>query len=150
MNTQPHRINPTVGAEYYRTFQVEAPVSTHTRRATCEETQCEQYLRGWRMKLDLTTELGQKQGYYIKHQSGRSYKIIGQADGLVEFEFAANQPCFREHRVRLERPEVYRVKGGDHRGNPLKTPTRVHKRPEFWLEEFQDNQDKINRVIEKG
>lgn len=145
-----NRVQPRLDPQHFQTFQVTAPISTHTRVATCEEVECDMYLRGWGMKLDLQTELGQKQAYYIKHQSGRSYRVVRQADGLVELEFAANQPCFKEHRVRTDRPEIYRVKGGDHRGNPLKTLTRVHKRPEFWVEEFAEHQDKINRVIEKG
>ena len=137
-------------AERFQTFQVVSPVSTHTRPATCEEVECGMYLHGWRMKVDLQTELGQRQAYYIKHSSGRSYKVLGQQDGLVELEFAANQPCFQEHRTSIGRPEIFRVKGGDSRGNPLRTPVRTHKRPEYWLEEFQENQDRLKTQIERG
>jgi hypothetical protein len=45
---------------------------------------------------------------------------------------------------------VYRVKGGDFRGNPLRTPTRTVNRPELWVEEFAENQDRIKQAIEKG
>lgn len=140
-----------VGAEHYQTFQVTSPVSTHTRVVQCgEDVDCAAYRNGWKMQIDLGTELGQKQAYYIKHQSGRSYKVIRQGDGVVDLEFAANQPCFAEHRVSIGRPEVYRVKGGDARGNPLGSLTRVHKKPEFWVEEFAENQDRISKIIEKG
>lgn len=145
-----NRINPRIGPENMQTFQVEAPISTHTRKASCEEVECAQYLRGWKMTIDLNTDLGQRQGRYIKHSSGRSYKTVSQHDGLVELEFSANQPCFREHRVRLERPEIYRVKGGDWRGNPLRSPVRVHKKAEWWLEEFKENQERVKRAQEKG
>lgn len=144
------RLNPNLGAHEYQTFQVTSPLSTHTRPATCEEVECQAYAKGWRMKVDLGTDLGKRQAHYIKNLSGRSYKKIGAVGTLVELEFAANQPCFGEHRVSLERPEVYRVKGGDHRGNPLRTLTRVHKKPEFWVEEFAEHQDKLKTVIEKG
>lgn len=147
---KPNRAQPAMPSRAYQTFQIVSPVSTHTREATCEEVECEQYLRGWRMRIDLNTDLGQRQALYIKFQSGRSFKKIFAMDGLVELEFAANQPCFAEHRIRTDRPEVYRVKGGDHRGNPLKTLTRVHKKPEFWLEEFQENQDRLKTQIERG
>src|SRR3546814_4928795 len=76
------------------------------------------------MTIDLGTDLGQKQAHYIKHQAGRSYKKISAQDGVVVLEFASGQPCFQEHRVRNDLPEVFRVKGGDRRGNPLRTPTR--------------------------
>lgn len=133
-----------------QTFQVTAPISTHTRKATCEEAECAQYLRGWRMKLDLGTELGQKQAYYIKHHSGRAYKVVAQQDGLVELEFSGNQTCFQDHRVRIDRPEIYRVKGGDYRGNPLRTPVRTHKKAEYWVEEFAENQDRLKTQMERG
>lgn len=141
---------PRLPAKDFQTFQVEAPIDTHTRKASCEEVECEQYARGWRMKLDLGSDLGQKQAYYIKHSAGRSYEVVDQRDGLVTLEFSANQTCFQEHRVRVDRPEIYRVKGGDHRGNPLKTLTRVHKKPEFWVEEFAENQDRLAAKIKKG
>lgn len=144
------RIQPRTPVQAVQTFQVVAPKSTHTVRVSCEQYECAQYARGWRMKIDLNTDLGQKQAHYIKHQSGRSYKVVGQQDGMVELEFKGGQPCFAEHRVRNDLPEVYRVKGGDFRGNPLKTPTRVHKKPEFWVEEFAENQDRIARAIQKG
>ena len=144
------RIEPRLPARAMQTFQVVAPKETHTRPASCEEVECAQYERGWRMKIDLQTELGQKQAYYIKHQSGRKYKVIGQQDGLVTLEFAANQPCFGEHRVSLQRPEIYRVKGGDFRGNPLRTPVRTHKKAEYWVEEFSEHQDRLNTQMERG
>lgn len=150
MNRKPKRIKPNMPASAYSTFAISAPKSTHTRPATCEEVECANYKRGWLMKLDLGTDLGQRQAYYIKHSSGRKYKVTDQRDGLVTLEFAPNQPCFAEHRVPIGRPEKFLVKGGDYRGNPLKTPTRVHKKPEFWVEEFAENQDRIKTAIEKG
>lgn len=140
----------TLGARNYQTFQVTSPVETHTREGSCEEAECQAYARGWRMKLDLGTDLGKRQAQYIKHQSGRSFKVVSQRDGLVELEFAANQPCFSQHRVRLDRPEIYRVKGGDKRGNPAGVATRVHTRPELWVEEFAENQDRLARLHERG
>ncbi len=150
MNRPIKRLDSRMPVNAMQTFQVVAPISTHTRKATCEEVECEQYARGWRMKLDLQSDLGQKQAYYIKHHSGRSYKVIGQQDGLVELEFKGGQPCFQEHRVRIDRPEIYRVKGGDYRGNPLRTPVRTHKKPEYWVEEFAENQDRLKTQIERG
>lgn len=145
-----NRLPSRLPATQMQTFQILAPVSTHTREASCEEVECVQYARGWRMKLDLGTDLGRRQAHYIKYDSGRSFTVVGQEDGLVTLEFKGGQPCFREHRTRIDRPEIYRVKGGDHRGNPLKTATRVHKKPEFWVEEFAENQDRIRSAIEKG
>jgi len=138
-----------LGAEHYKTFQVEAPISTHTRVATCEEVECEQYAKGWSMRIDLGSQLGQKQAHYIKHSSGRAYKVVGQNGGLVTLEFSPNQPCFQNHRVKAGLPEIFKVKGGRDGYNPRGTPTRVHTRAEFWLEEFNEHQDRIQTVIDK-
>ncbi len=145
-----YRITPNIPDRAYQTFQIKSPISTHTVAATCEDVECEMYAKGWRMRIDLNTRLGQEQGRYIKYQSGRSYKIVSQQDGMVELEFAPNQPCFKEHRVRNDRPETFLVKSGDFRTAPRLRTTRVHKKPEFWVEEFAENQDRLKSAIEKG
>lgn len=138
-----------LGAQAYQTFQIVTPKDTHTVPATCEEVECDQYARGWMMKVDLGTELGQRQAHYIKYTAGRAY-TYEQRDGLVTFTFRSGQPCFQEHRKGIERDPLFRVKGGDRRGNPLRIPTRTHKKPEFWVEEFAENQQTIADAIEKG
>lgn len=139
-----------LGAEHYQTFRINAPKETHTVEASCEGVECQAYANGWRMQIDLGTDLGQKQAYYIKHHSGRSYKEIDNRDGLVTLEFRPGQKCFQEHRQAIERDPVFSVKGGDRRGNPLKLPTRVHKKAEFWVEEFAENQDRLAKIHEEG
>lgn len=138
-----------LGPEAFQTFQIVAPKDTHTVPATCEEVECDHYLRGWKMKIDLGTELGQRQAHYIKYSSGRVY-TYEQRDGLVTFTFRSDQKCFQEHRRAIERDPVFRVKGGDKRGNPLRLPTRVHKKPEFWVEEFAENQQTIADAVKEG
>lgn len=147
-----NRITPQVEARFYQTFQIKAPTGTHWRRVPCDGSgvNCRAAEFGWKMTIDLNTELGQRQARYIKYESGRRFEIAEQKDGMVTLIFPGGQPCFNVHQVRTDRPEVYAVKGGDHRGNPLKTPTRVHKKPEFWVEEFAENQDRIARVQQKG
>lgn len=133
-----------------QTYQIAAPVSTHWRRATCAEVNCQAAERGWQMVLDLTTELGQKQARYIKHQSGRRYEIADQRDGLVTLIFRGGQECFAEHKVRTDRPEIYRVRPGDRRGNTTGQPARVHTKPEHWIEDFQENSARLNQLAERG
>jgi len=146
-----NRAVPRLGAEKIQTFQVTSPVSTHWRTVSCEEVACPLAENGWRMVIDLNTNLGREQAYYIKHESGRKFTHASTASGMVELTFSSGQPCFQEHKVRLEdRTERFLVKGGDYRGNPLRTPTRVHKKAEFWLEEFQENQDRLIRLSERG
>jgi hypothetical protein len=144
------RITPNLDSQDYKTFQISAPKETHQRPASCAEVDCDMAEHGWQMKIDLGTELGQKQAYYIKHHSGRRYVVVEQRDGLVTLNFPGGQECFREHSVSVERDPNFLVKGGDWRGNPLNTPTRVHTRPEHWVEEFAENQDRLKTAIERG
>lgn len=147
-----NRIVPRIDAQHYQTFQIAAPVATHWRKVPCDGLpgNCHAAEHGWKMTLDLNTGLGQQQARYIKYQSGRRYEIAEQKDGMVTLVFPGGQPCFATHRVRTDRPETYAVKGGDFRGNPLNSVTRVHKKPEFWVEEFAQNQDRIAEIQKRG
>lgn len=145
-----NRIPPKVGAENMKTYGIEAPVSTHWRNATCEEVECPQHTKGWYMDIDLSTQLGQQQASYIKHNSGRYFTWEKLPENLVRLTFPAGQNCFQQHKARLDREERYVVKGGDFRGNPRGTPTRVHTKPELWVEDFQENQEAILDIHRKG
>lgn len=150
MSRPVNRVTPKLGAEHMQTFAIEAPAATHWRRATCEEVGCRAAENGWRMQLDLTTDLGLAQARYIKHSSGRRYEVAEQRDGLVTLIFPGGQECFQAHQVRTGRPEKYLVKGGDFRGNPRGQQARVHTKPEFWVEEFQENSARLNQLAERG
>jgi hypothetical protein len=152
MNRPVNRITPRLDAQHYQTFQIKAPISTHFVERPCDGTgvNCQAAEHGWKMTLDLKTELGQRQARYIKYDSGRRYEIAEQKDGMVTLVFPGGQPCFATHRVRIDRPEIYAVRGGDFRGNPTGAVTRVHKKPEFWVEEFALNQQKLSDIQKKG
>ena len=147
-----NRIVPAIGPEAYQTFQVTAPLSTHWQERPCDGkgVDCDAAERGWKMVIDLNTSLGREQARYIKQQSGRKYEIAEQKDGVVTLVFPGGQPCFARHRVRIDRPETYLVRGGDFRGNPTGRKTRVHTKPEHWVEEFALNQDRIAEARKKG
>lgn len=146
-----NRITPSVGAEHYQTFQISAPTKTHWREVPCDGRPggCKNAEFGWKVTLDLNTELGQRQARYIKHQSGRKFEVVSQENGLVVLHFPGGQPCFSTHRVRIDRPENFVVKGGDFRGNPLgKRPRSVNSGE--WVERFAENQARIAEVRERG
>ena len=139
------RITPNAPPAAYKTYAIRSPLATHFRPATCAEVECQAHTKGWRTAVDESTDLGQRQAYYIRKQSGRRFSEHRDEAGLTVFEFEAGQRCFRsdEHRVSLQRPENFLVLGGDYRGNPMRTPAHKHTRPEFWVEDFANHQDKI-------
>lgn len=148
MSGQLFRIQPVGPAESYKTYQFLRPKETHTRVATCAEVNCAYSNGGWRTTVDVSTELGQKQANYIRLHSGRSFTFT-ETGTLIVFAFPSGQKCFAEHRVSLEREPIFRVKGGDWRGNPRRVPI-VTRRPEDWVDDFAENQIKVAERIQRG
>ena len=143
------RIEPLMDPSAYKTYAVVSPLTTHLRPATCAEVDCPHYVNGWRVRLEsLTTDLQQ-----AARNSGRKFVEQRVAEGETWLVFEAGQACFkaREHRTRIaDRPPLYVVRDGDHRGNPRRTKARLHQRPEDWVESFAEHQQKLRDEIEKG
>lgn len=134
-------IIPAAGPGAYTTYELQAPRSTHTRPATCEEVHCQHHARGWR-----TTVEADGQDEALIRASGRPFSVSREG-GMVTFRFPPGTKCFRVaiHRVPLERDPILLVKGGDFRGNPRRTPTKVHSRPEDWVEDFSEHLARIEK-----
>ena len=144
------RLQPQGPAQAYKTYQILQPRKTHFRPATCQEVDCPNFEYGWQTTVDVGTELGRKQANYIRLHSGRSFTYDHRKGGtLVTFVFASGQKCFAEHRVSLYREPIYRIKGGDWRGNPRKVPA-IPLRGSAWVDDFGENQIKVKERIERG
>lgn len=147
---QPFRILPAAPPDAFKTYAVSSPVATHTRVATCREVECQHYLAGWVTTVDLGTDLGKRQAGYIAAKSGRAFTREGvPGTMLMRFTFPPGQKCFSEHRVPLDRPALYVVRGGDWRGNP-RGDTRLFKRAEDWVDDFAEHQSKIIQARGRG
>lgn len=141
-------IMPNLPAHSYTTYQFLRPMATHMRDATCQEVDCEAYANGWKTTVDTNTELGRKQANYIRMQSGRRFTATDNG-GMVTFEFFAEQKCFRQHKVPLERDPIFLERGGDFRGNPTGY-RRQFKNIEDWGDKFKETTEKINRILDRG
>ncbi|MGE5828654.1 MAG: hypothetical protein ACM30G_09870 [Micromonosporaceae bacterium] len=140
---QPFRPHPVGPVHAYKTYQIVSPVSTHYRDGDCDEAGCLAQAHGWRTVVDETTELGRRQAHYIRTASGR--RFTEERGPLTTFTFEPGQRCFATHKVPLERPELYVVRAGDHRGNPT-GEVRRHS-PDSWVNDFGEHQDKLARVV---
>jgi hypothetical protein len=143
------RIQPLMGAEAYKTYEMRAPLSTHFRPATCAEANCTYYRDGFQVRVEGLAP----QVLHAVQNSGRKYSVQKVAEGETYLAFEAGQPCLRAslHRVRIEdRPPLYIVRDGDFRGNPRGTRARQHLNPQFWVEDFATHQQAIADEIEKG
>lgn len=146
------RIVPELPAHAYKTYQIITPLSTHFRPATCTEVDCPQQAGGWRTTVDERTNLGQGQAHYIRSESGRRFTEHRDEAGLTVFTFEAGQRCFAadKHRVRLDRPEHFLVRGGDWRGDPMGGRPFLHSSPDNWVEDFALHQQDVSERIERG
>ena len=145
------RVTPRIGPENMKTYKIVAPQGpTHWRKASCEEVECPNQANGWQTLVDESTELGQRQAWYIRNQAKRKYTEERRAGGTTVFTFAADQQCFAEHTVRTGAPELYLVRGGDWRGDPRGGQARRHTRPADWVDDFATHQQKLADRIEKG
>jgi hypothetical protein len=139
-----NRIQPAGPAHAYKTYAIASPIATHFRPGTCDEAGCLAHRHGWQTAVDEATEMGQRQAHYIRKVSGRRFTERRTELGLTAFEFEPGQRCFREHKVPLDRPELYVVHGGDWRS---RGEVRRHSGPDAWVNDFGEHQDRVARVV---
>lgn len=142
------RLKPQGPAQAYKTYSIKAPLSSHFRPATCAEVDCPNYRDGWKIRVEgLEPAL-----LHTAKNSGRKYTVLNVAQNETWLVYEAGQPCFQEpaHRTRLERPELFLVRDGDHRGNPLGTSRRFHKNADEWAEDLHEHTDKILDALKEG
>jgi hypothetical protein len=142
-----NRIEPQGRVQDYKTYQIVSPLSTHWEPATCAQVDCPEYLGGWRMRIEgLPPEM-----VHAARTSGRKYTELEVTADEHWLVFEAGQPCFRAplHRRLLDKQEIYIARDGDYRGNPT-GHVRKHTRPEFWVEDFSEHQDRLARQIQQG
>lgn len=132
------------------TYSVKAPRSTHTRPGTCEEAGC----KAWGIGFHLTVPVGSDRIEHLKQFMRGELDGIKRLDArvdrdgsMVHVSFPPGTPCTRatRHRVSLQRPELYVVRGGDWRANT--GVIRQHAKPEHWVEDFSQTLDKSRRAI---
>jgi hypothetical protein len=127
------------------------PFRTHWRQATCEEVDCPDFLNGFIVTIDTSTNLGQKQHNFLTHDKTRNYSMQRPSVTIFKFCYAPGNKCMRyyEHRTLIGRQPLFLVAEGDFRGNPRNIPVRVHK-PEDWVDDFAEHQDKLATTIQRG
>lgn len=140
------RITPNLPAHAYKTYQILSPLATHYRDGTCDEAGCLAYQHGWQTSVDESTDLGKRQAHYIRKLSGRRFTERRTELGLTAFRFDVGQRCFTTHKVPLERPEIFVVKGGDWRGNP-RGDRYQHSSGDSWVDDFGTHQDRLARAL---
>ena len=137
-----------VPAHLMKTFQIDQPLDTHYRRATCKEVDCTAMARGWIMGFDLNDPQKVASARWIRDHSGRTF-TASIAAGRLTLTFAAGQTCFAKHRVPLEREPFYIVRNGDFRGNPRRERYQ-HTSGESFVDQWDHDLSKVNTARERG
>ncbi len=145
---EPFRLAPPGPVAAYKSYEFSMPPVTHTRPATCGEVDCPTQASGWVTVVDESTDLGQKQAHYIRRLSGRIH-TEGPRDVFTLFTFPPGETCFDTHTIALDRDPVFVVRGGDWRGNPRRE-RMTHDRPDYWVEDFAEHQDRLATRISRG
>ena len=154
-----NRIAPVGPVQAYKTYSVTSPVATHWQQVSCKQADCQGHREGWLSLIDEATDLGRKQAHYIRKESGRHFTEMRSEDAalhlkreeipphLTAFIFPPGQSCFEPHYEPLERPAIHTVRGGDWRG----TVSEPHvMRPQDWIENFGEHQQKLSRAVQRG
>lgn len=130
---------------HHRTYRIKAPLDTHFRAFTpqemasgraCLATDCPDYLNGWKLRWDV---LGEDDRALLA-RCGRRYRV--DQEWAV---FEAGQPCFRvtDHRLRLERPELFLVRDGG-------AEPRLHVSADDWVDDLHTHTDRIDQTRQRG
>lgn len=164
-NRRVHRLPPKMASHQYRTYRAVSPLSTHYRRATCAEVECDAFNNGWTYrKADLIRE----NLLYVVTHAGKRYKemdlpvsairdpdtgqFVKEVERSVEtcLVFEPGQVCFQapSHRISLERPEFFYTGRGDYRTFSIRNAQKLSA--DDWADSFANHQDKINRAIQEG
>ena len=147
----PARPDPLMGPNAYKTYSLRAL----RRRATCQEIDCPNYLNGWTFKvshLEADPQLN-----HIARTSGKQFREA-ELNGEKYLVFEPGQQCFAAatHTVlredMQEKPLLF-VGRGDHRTftrQGLPPDAIRHKRPEDWVDDFANHQDKLKTEFDRG
>lgn len=145
-----NRVAPRLPVSAMKTYRVSTPLATHFRLAgSCAEVGCHAYQFGWVTRVDESTPLGQGQAQYIRRDSRRRFREEREPTGLTAFRFEPGQNCFAlsEHRVKLDRPELFTTHRGDWR---CLSDKYVHRRVDDWIDDLGTNQQRFAERIQRG
>jgi hypothetical protein len=141
---------PKMPGRFYKTYQIAAPIDTHTRRATCAEIDCTAYLEGWTYPK---SKLVAEDLYDLVTHAGKRYREVKLDDSSETYlVFEPGQMCFQAatHRLSLERPELFFAGRGHFRSGYSARSANRFDNGEDWADSFATHQEIINRIVEEG
>lgn len=151
MTPQRGFVPPRLGPAHFKTYALLRPRGSHFRQATCEEFECDQFINGFELHVDTSTQLGQRQYHYVTHDTTRSFVKKRTGQFIFTFHYPPGNDGFGDahrHLMNIQRPPTALVMPGDWRGQT--GDARVHKRLEDWVDDSQNHHDKLATVRQRG
>jgi len=147
-----------------KSHRIVAPISSHRRRATCDEVSCKYLREGWNIvveegpqseqviaqvklsgrRYEITRQLSYSLGVRKELELVRTKKSVEEIQEWLALQdetmhtvitFPPGQQCFKPHSVSLHRPPLYLVRDG-------LQPYRQLAKPEDWVDDFQSHLQK--------
>jgi hypothetical protein len=132
----------------FKGYQIDAPMNRVFReRVSCADFGCADYANGWMVRLELLdarawAEIKAKR-YSWKHFD------VSPTERYIAFE--PGQPCFGSNtHTRLIRNPLFVVHKGAKWGGRTPGSGYQHTRPEHWVEDFTEHQDKLAAAVARG
>lgn len=123
-------------------YKIDRPLATHWRVASCEEVECQNYLNGFILPIDESSDLGQRQAAYLRNSQTRHFTERHGDGGITLFVFERGTRCFAVHKLpRDEPPNFLQIR-----------PMQGVQRQPFveWAERYNDQAERINVRIRSG
>jgi hypothetical protein len=136
------RPEPALPVQAMKTYSVVAPLDTHWRAASCEEVGCLAQHKGFQVRSDESTVLGQNQAAYLRYRAGKPFTETREG-GITVFTYPPGTECFTQHKTRRSRSPLFVVRRGDWRGYGQ---AQVHSSPEAWVDDFASHQDRLAKA----
>lgn len=146
-----NRIAPTLPPGAMQTYEIDAPLETHWRSATCQEVECAAYMQGWTSDvLPNSAEEARIQKIYDNEIRRGAITTTQTPEGFTRYHFPAGTACFRRiwHKLPLERDAIFTVRSGDWRGTD--GVIRQFDTGADWVDSFANHQNIIKSLVDRG
>ncbi|HEX3647272.1 MAG TPA: hypothetical protein VHV49_02535 [Pseudonocardiaceae bacterium] len=147
------RITPRNPVTNVDTYSIATPRATHWRTATCAEVECAEFVHGFESIVDESTERGQAQAHYIRHDNTRAHVEQRGWSGpsMTLFTFPPGTPGFgHRHQVPNGRPELFTRRQGDWRGCPNPSATVRFRSAQSFVDDSGERFENIRDLLARG
>ena len=114
----------------------------HFYTADCRKANCPHHEFGWTTTIDEQTDLGKRQGHYIRKDAGRKFTESKNYVGLTVFLFEPGQKCFQTHKLQTGEAPIKLVTAPDGR--------KIRQESSRWFYEANEEAYRFEEFKKRG